>query len=117
MEFCEKVFEVQLKNGDDAVGENPKLSASFHEKPIKNILNHPSVHTATGHGCRFGIRHAESKKLLLKPTLWFSTSPEICDQLGLVCKNKEHPGDHEHDVCLGGSRITEHAGRYTKKIA
>ena len=117
LEFCEKVFEVQLKNGDDALGENPKLSASFHEKPIKNILNHPSVHTATGHGCRFGIRHAESKKLLLKPTLWFSTSPEICDQLGLVCKNKEHPGDHEHDVCLGGSRITEHAGRYTKKIA
>lgn len=75
------------------------------------------MYAGVGHGCRYGVKHVRSGKLLLQPTLWFSTSPEICDELARRCKNEECPGHHEHDTCLGGSDITGHAGRYTKEIA
>lgn len=75
------------------------------------------MYAGVGHGCRYGVKHVRSGKLLLQPTLWFSTSPEICDELARRCKNEECPGHHEHDTCLGGSDIAGHAGRYTKEIA
>ena len=112
LEFCEDVFSLQLELGGDALGENPLRSASFDEPAIKRILTHPGVYSSVGHGCRYGIVHPISKKPLNKPTVWFSTSQEICDELSLKCQR-----DHEHDECLGGSRITEHAGKYTREIA
>ena len=112
LEFCEEIFQLQLENGGDALGENPLRSASFDEPPIKRILTDPRVYSCVGHGCQYGIVHAISKKPLLKPTVWFSTAAEICDELSKKC-----PRDHEHDQCLGGSRITEHAGKYTVEIA
>ena len=117
LELCEEVFDLQIKQGSDALGENPLTSASFTAVPIANVLNHPDVYTAVGHGCRFGIAHAKSGKPLLKPTLWFSTSVEICDELGKRCWNETCPGHHEHDTCFGGAEVTAHAGVYTKQIA
>ena len=58
------------------------------------------------------MRHVASGKYLLKPTLWFSTSQEICDELAKRCRR-----DHEHDQCLGGKHVTEAAGAYTPEIA
>ena len=106
-----------MKLGGEALAGTPVRSASFQEEPMKRLLNHPRVFHSIGHGCHFGIAHVNSGELLLKPTMWISTSPEICDELGLKCKNMTNPGDHIHDLCLGGSRITQHAGRYTKQIA
>lgn len=112
LELTGKIFEQQKNRGDDALGENPLGSYSFGERPIKEILEDDDVYVGIGHGCRYGIRHAKSKKLLKKPTLWFSTSPEICQELSLRCK-----GDHDHDMCMGGKVITESAGSYTPQIA
>ena len=112
LHLCEDIFRLQLSLGGDASGENPIASASFRTKPISNILSHPEVHAAVSHGCRLGIKHSVSKKPLYKPTLWFSTAMEICDELAKRCKK-----DHEHAVCLGGKEITEAAGAYTPQIA
>lgn len=112
LELTENIFDIQLREGRDALGENPLTSESFKTKPIQNILNHPDVYAGVGHGCRFGVRHCDSGKLLKKPTLWFSTAVEICDELSLRCRCVE-----PHGQCMGGKRITQHAGRYTKEIA
>ena len=112
LELTENIFDIQLREGRDALGENPLTSESFKTKPIQNILNHPDVYAGVGHGCRFGVRHCDSGKLLKKPTLWFSTAIEICDELSLRCRCVE-----PHGQCMGGKRITQHAGRYTKEIA
>jgi hypothetical protein len=117
LEFCEKIFHLQLELGGDALGENPLRSASFDQPPLRRLMSHPAVFSVVGHGCRYGIKHAISQEPLLKPTVWFSTSQEICDELSLKCKNRIKPGDHTHDQCLGGARITEKAGQYTKQIA
>ena len=117
LELTEEIFEHQIQQGNDALGENPLNSASFKEPEIQRILSHPEVYTGIGHGCRFGIKHLVSGKLLYKPTMWFSTSPEICDELSKRCLNETHPGHHEHGICLGDCRVTAHAGKYTKEIA
>lgn len=90
----------------------PLRSRSFKEKPIQNVLNHPKVVSGIGHGCQYGIRSIRDGKPLKKPTMWFSTSQEIVDELCHKCK-----GDHDHGICMGGKDVTQHAGRYTKEIA
>ena len=101
LQLTEEVFELQIKHGDNAMGENPLTSASFVTEPMKRVLNYPEVYAAVGR----------------KATLWFSTSREICDELGKRCKNEETPGHHSHAHCLGGASVTRHAGVYTREIA
>ena len=117
LELCEEIFCEQLREGRDALGENPLCSESFKEKPIANILRHPEVYAGVGHGCRFGIKNARTGERLYKPTLWFSTSKEICDELSKRCENETKPGHHTHGKCMGGKHVTSHAGVYTKEIA
>lgn len=117
LDLTENIFDIQIENGDEALGENPLGSYSFNEKPIERICNHPEVHVGVGHGCRYGVRHRRSGLLLKKPTLWFSTSREIIEELSKRCKNMTCPGDHVHGMCMGGKDVTEHAGRYTPEIA
>ena len=58
-----------------------------------------------------------TKLPLLKPTLWVSTSTEICDELAKRCTNERDGAQHVHGKCMGGAHVTEHAGVYTKSIA
>ena len=116
LEFCEQVFDVQLRNGDDALGENPLTSQSFRRPPIQRILNHPEVHAGVSHGCRFNLRNKSNGLLLKKPTLWFSTSLEICEELSKRCPNTQKHLVHQHGECQGGANARE-AGRYTKEMA
>jgi hypothetical protein len=117
LEFCEEIFTLHLKHGGDALAQNPLRSKSFDQPPMKRWMSRPDVYHSVGHGCRYGVSHIVSGKLLIRPTVWISTSPEICDQLSLKCQNLQMPGHHDHDLCLGGSKVTSHAGRYTKQIA
>lgn len=117
LELTENIFDIQIQNDDDALGENPLGSYSFHEKPMERILNRPQVHLGVGHGCRYGVKHRKSGLPLKKPTAWFGTSPEIVEELSLRCKNITCPGDHIHGECMGGKDITDYAGRYTPEIA
>ncbi len=112
LEFCRDVFKQQKERGDDALGENPLHSASFSEGSVREVLEDPEVFVGIGHGCMYGIRNIKTGHLLRKPTLWFSTSPEICQELSKTCDGK-----HEHGQCMGGKTVTEHAGRYTVDIA
>ena len=117
LELCEAIFELHIKLGGDALGENPLHSASFTIPPIARTLAHPQVYSSVGHGCRFGVKHARNHLPLLKPTLWFSTSVEICGQLAKRCLNEKHPGHHQHGTYIGGNDVTERTGHYTKGIA
>ena len=117
LEFVEQVFARQIDRGDDALAEDPLSSRSFVTPPVKRVLCHPQVYSAVSHGCRRGIINPKSKLPLLKPTLWVSTSPEICDELAKRCKNEQGRQQHVHGICMGGKEITEHAGVYTKSIA
>lgn len=117
LQLCEDIFDLQMELGGDALGENPLNSHAFHQPNIKRILSHPKVYSGVGHGCRFGIKHYHNGLLLKKPTLWFSTSYEICDELSLRCENEKHPDHHCHGTCMGSPLVTAHAGRYTQEIA
>ena len=116
LQLTEDIFESQIKRGDDCLGENPLTSRAFRHPILERILRHPSVYVGVGHGCRYGVKHYTSDKLLKKPTLWFSTSPEICNQLSLRCPSRPGREVHEHDRCQGG-KTTKFAGRYTPEIA
>jgi len=78
--------------GGDALGNNLLNSCAFQADGIKRILTHPSVFLGVGHGCRFDIGHAKTAELLKKPTLWFSTSYKIYDELFLRCFNEKNHG-------------------------
>ena len=117
LEFVEQVFARQLDRGDDALAENPVSSRFFTTHQMKRVLCHPQVYSAVSHGCRHGVINPVTKLPLLKPTLWVSTSPEICDELAKRCTNERGRAQHVHGVCMGGANVTEHAGVYTKSIA
>ena len=116
LNLCEEIFNIQIGHGDDALAENPLTSASFTTEPIKRTLQHPTVYTAVSHGCQFGMKHPKNGKPLLKPTLWFSTSVEICEQLARKCTNGQGNNTHEHAHCLGAA-VTQSAQCYTKEVA
>lgn len=119
LQFTEDVFDLQISLGGDALGENPLSSMSFTEPPISRILSHPLVYSGVSHGCRFGIEHIRTGEPLKKPTLWFSTSPEICDELLLRCLNETIPGHHKHGECLGGTsrRMLENTPNKLPKLS
>jgi hypothetical protein len=112
LELCEEIFRRQIARGDDALFEQPLGSAALKKRPIQNIMNMEGVFIGVGHGCMFGIKNVKTDKLVKKPTLWCSTSCEICDELSVRCDH-----NHEHGMCLGGVEITAAAGRYTPAIA
>ena len=116
LELCEEIFESQLARGDDALAENPLCSKAWSVPAMKRILGHPEVYAGVGHGCRFNVRSSSSGMLLKKPTLWVSTSPEICDALSLRCQNTSGHVHHEHGECQGGD-VSRRAGQYTVEIA
>lgn len=87
-------------------------SSSFSEDAVKEVMEDPEIFVGIGHGCMYGVKHVKTKQPLKKPTLWFSTSPEICQELSKTCS-----GQHEHGQCMGGKTVTEHAGRCTVGVA
>lgn len=114
--LCEDIFNEQISRGDDALAENPLCSKSFNVPAMRRVLNHPNVFAGVGHGCRYGVRNASNNLLLKKPTMWISTSPEICNALSLRCPNRAGHVCHEHGECQGG-QVANKAGRYTPQIA
>ena len=81
--MTEKVFDMQLKRGDDALAEAAVASASFKEGPLNRILNHPEVYAVVSSG---RMQPSGSSRLAaVKPTLWMSTSVEVCEEIALRC--------------------------------
>ena len=113
LQLTEQVFELQVRHGDDALEENSLTSASFVTEPMKRVLNHPEVYAAVGHGCRFGVKHPQTREPMRKATLWFSTSREICDELGKRCKNEETPGHHSHALFGWSTRDSTRGGLHS----
>lgn len=116
LELTDELFQVQWSNGDDALAENPLASYAFKEAPIQRILRHPDVSVGVSHGCQFGLRSVQSGLLLKKPTLWISTSQEICEELSKRCPNRPGKKYHDHGECQGGC-VTQHAAKYTPEMA
>ena len=116
LDLTEKLCNVQLKHGDDILGEKPLPSAAFREPQLERILSHPKIHHVVGHGCRYSMRHPKNCLLLKKPTLWFSSSPEICHELSRKCHNRFGLHVHDHEKCEG-CQTTKHAAKYTREIA
>lgn len=116
LELCEELFNIMVEQGGDILLENPLASASFRRPAIQRILCSPLVYAGISHGCRFNFRSSADGKLLRKPTMWISTSPEICDELSLRCPNTKTEKIHEHGECQGG-HVAKDDGRYTKEVA
>ena len=116
LKLTEDLFNIQLQHGGDILAENPLASYAFREPPIQRILRHPDVSVGVSHGCQFNLRSVQTKELLKKPTLWISTSVDMCDALSKRCPNKPGRLVHVHGECQGG-HVSSYAGRYTKEIA
>ena len=117
LQLCEEIFDLQLAEGRDALGKSHLLNGSLKDTSLRNILHHPEVHVGVGHGCRFGVKNSNTNLLLHHPTLWFSTSKEIRDELSLRCKNEGEPSNHVHGKCFGGKAVFGHDGGYTPEMA
>ena len=116
LDLCESLFKEQLDRGDDALTESPLDSRSFNEPQMQRIMKHPDIYVGVGHGCRFNVRSSCTGLFLKRPTLWVSTSPEMCDALSLRCPNREGHWAHKHGVCLEGTDV-EDAARSTQEIS
>ena len=83
-EFVERVFESQMKRGDDAAVSSSVARGSFREPVLRRIMNHPEVYATV-------VREGSSQQGLTydgssdhQAVLWMSTSIEICEELALI---------------------------------
>ena len=87
--FVEKVFETQIRRGDDALAESPVGEHSFRERCMGRIINHPEVYTAVV-ACSHGLeKECKSNPSVSRSSLWMSTSVEVCEEIALRCSAAE----------------------------
>ena len=81
LHFTEQVANRQLQRGDDCVVENPRDSRARERAPLRRLQNIPGTYNVTVDQCVYGLRSVVDGKLLMKPTWFWVTSPELAAAL------------------------------------
>ena len=90
-----QVCRRQYEQGRLFLFEHPRPSKAWEEKELEALKNLPGVHVCNFNMCRYGMRvHKELNK---KATTMITNSPEIAENLQLVCE-----GGHVHETLMGG---------------
>jgi hypothetical protein len=92
--------------------ENPQPSAAWQLEELKKFEARPDVLSVIVDMCAFNLR-SENGGLHRKRTKLLSSSQAlISNMIGRRCD-----GRHQHDPVIGGSKITEAAGHYSREFS
>ena len=83
--FVEKIFEKQIRRGDDALAESPVGNSSFKETAIQKLVDHPEVYTVVVPRSSKPESSLRSQPEPQSSSLWMSTSVEVCEEIALRC--------------------------------
>ena len=77
LEFCAKLYRMQMDNGLYFIHEHPAGAKSWDNELINRLTKESGVYTVIGDMCRFGMQQEDDiGKGLIKKRIMFMTNPE-----------------------------------------
>ena len=110
--FAIEVAELQMNTGRHFMIENPLPSAAWQLEELQAFMNRPDVLSVVVDMCAFNLR-AATGELHRKRTRLLTSSQALVSSM----MNKKCAGDHEHAPVIGGSKVTEAAGHYSREFS
>ena len=108
--FAVALAEEQARGGRHFIIENPDLSTAWRQLRLQKLLR--QFLSVRLDQCCFGLR-GPGGGLHKKPTRLLTSSQAVVSRFqGARCN-----GQHQHEHVIGGGKITEAAGHYTKSFA
>ena len=116
VDYCVKEAKEQLREGRHFIIENPSKSRSWREvhslRKLTEKAEELRLHWIQMDQCMTGLRGPVGG-LIRKRTWFLTSSEEVAEELKLF----QCSGDHEHEWCIGGKKITAPAGHYSPALS
>ena len=87
LEFCVKLYELQVRSGRFFVHEHPAGATSWQLDCVRKLLDEASVARVNGDQCQYG-QADESGRPIRKATGWMSNSSEVLRMLEKKCPGR-----------------------------
>ena len=102
--FCRQ----QRSQGGFFLHEHPKVSSSWQEPYVKELMDEEDIYVVQSPMCRFGMKAKDQNGVegfVRKETLWMTNSKAIADELRGTCENILKGKEiHRHVHLIGGQR-------------
>ena len=99
LEFCCKIYMLQVRSGRYFIHEHPLTAASWATEFMTNPRASPAVYTAEAHMCAYGMQSEvrDGVGFAMKPTRFLTNSIVTAKALSRTC-----PGNHQHVRLMEG---------------
>ena len=98
LEFCIKLYRIQLNEGRYFLHEHPASAKSWQEKAVTRLLMEEAVEKVVGDQCRYGLTSRKDGVVgpAKKPTGFMTNSVCIARRLAKRCTNTTQRQAHQH---------------------
>ena len=98
LEFCVKLYRIQMNEGHYLLHEHPASAKSWEETAAKRLLMEEIVERVVGDQCRYGLKSREGDVVgpAKKPTGFMTNSVCIARRLEKRCVNTPQRQVHQH---------------------
>ena len=106
LEFCMKLYAIQIHHGRYFLHECPQSATSWKEARVQRILNHKEVIHVTADQCQYGLisKGKEGHGAAREATTFMTNAPHVAEQLQKRCPTKQGRIHHRHVTLEGGRR-------------
>ena len=107
LEFCTKLYNLQIHHGRYFLHEHPQSATSWGEQCIQNVLGRKGVIKVSADQCQYGLmsRDKTGEGVVRKATSFMTYAPYVAMELQRRCPNRLGKIHHRH-VTLEGGRTT-----------
>ena len=118
MEFCLKIYSMQVKEKRFFVHEHPATATSWEMESMVKMLATEGVDSVTLDMCQFGMTAMEHgvEKPVRKNTRIVSNSREILKRVEVKCPNRKDGNEVHNHAKLESGRMVKRAQVYPKKF-
>ena len=99
LEFCAKLYKMQMENGLYFIHEHPAGAKSWDNELIRRLTEKTGVYTVIGDMCRYGMKQEDElgTGLVKKRTMFMTNAEMIAGRLAKRCN-----GGHRHIELING---------------
>merc|ERR1739836_131146 len=98
LEFCAKLYKLQIEGGRYFTHEHPSFAASWHEDIMQDLGRKLGVIVTHADQCAYGLvtRGPHGMAPAQKPTKFMTNSPCVATELGRRCPNRMTHSSKRH---------------------
>ena len=104
LEFCTKLYNLQISHGRYFLHEHPQSATSWREPCIQRIMGKTGVLKVSADQCQYGLlsRDKTGEGYVRKATSFMTNAPYVALQLQKRCPNRTGRVVHRHVTLEGG---------------